>query len=265
MRFFLCGFALILLAGLGSVATRAAEKLPSIEVVPNLPKTTVSLAMSPDGTLLASGEYDGSIQLWEFRSGRLLRTLSRHTQQVLSVKFVADGKQIISASKDLTVKLWDAETGQLLRTSELISPADYTWDVKLSPDGLQMASAQTIKGSDRAGVIKLWDAATGRLIRSFRASAIALAFTADGKRIVGGGGASDYKPGGQITLWDVTSGRLLRTFEQKGLDTVYRIAISPDGTRILSGSSGLAAIWDASTGRNLHSFTFKEFVETVAF
>ena len=272
---FLADLRVLLLAvavistGWTPVPARAGQNQPSIEVVPDLGQSAVSVALSPDGRLLAAGNYDGSIQLWDFGSGRLLRTLVRHSQEVRSVVFVGGGKQVLSASKDMTVKLWDVTTGQLLRTTELRSPAEYMWDIKLSPDGTQVASAQSIKGSDPAGVIKLWDATSGRFIRSMRASPLAVAFTPDGKRLVSGGNANDYKIGGLVTLWDVASGRLIRSFDSAKLPTIYKVAVSADGNRIMSAGSGtgenVVKLWDAATGRNLQSFVHPEYVEALAF
>jgi WD40 repeat protein/uncharacterized caspase-like protein len=256
-------------SGFIPLAARAQQTEPSIGVVPNLGQSPVSVALSPDGKLLAVGNYDGSIQLWDFGSARLLRTLVRHSQEVRSVVFVASGKQIVSAGKDMTVKLWDVTTGELLRTAELRSPAEYMWDIQLSPDGTQVASAQTIKGSDPAGIIKLWDAATGQLIRSIRASPMALAFTPDGKRLVSGGNGVDHKGGSQVTFWDLTNGRLLRSFDHTKFAGVYKVAVSADGSRIMSASTGtndnVVKLWDASTGRNLQTLVHPEFVESLAF
>ncbi|MDR0656484.1 MAG: hypothetical protein LBG22_09250, partial [Treponema sp.] len=44
------------------------------------------------------------------------RTLSGHTDGVISSAFSPDGKYIVSGSTDNTVKLWDTESGREIRT-----------------------------------------------------------------------------------------------------------------------------------------------------
>lgn len=106
------------------------------------------MAMSPDGTLLASGNNDRTITLWEVSTGQGPRTLSDHTGDVWGIAFNPDGTLLASASKDKTIKLWEVSTGQ-----ELSTLTDHTRDVGsvvFSPDGTFLASGSNDK------TIKLW-------------------------------------------------------------------------------------------------------------
>src|SRR5579859_3216451 len=87
-----------------------------------------SVAFSPDGSLLASGNngalldsgnFDTTVTLWDLKSSQLKATLKGPTLPVNSVAFSPDGSLLASASEepggpppDPEVWLWNASTGQ---------------------------------------------------------------------------------------------------------------------------------------------------------
>ena len=68
-----------------------------------------SVAFSPDGQTLASGNFDGSLKLWNLARGKEVRTLTGHTSYVYSVAFSPDGQTLASGSRDKTIKIWGNE------------------------------------------------------------------------------------------------------------------------------------------------------------
>jgi WD40 repeat protein len=87
--------------------------------------------------MIATGSSDRTIKLWRF-DGRLIRTLSGHEDNVLSLAFNPDGNLLASASLDKTVKLWKTE-GNLLAT--LSAHIEGVRSVAFHPDGGLLASA----------------------------------------------------------------------------------------------------------------------------
>jgi RNA polymerase sigma factor (sigma-70 family) len=74
------------------------------------------LAFSPDGRILAAGDVNNSISLWDVVTGRELGKLRGHHGQILSLAFAADGQTLISGSDDTTALVWDlAESQRWLR------------------------------------------------------------------------------------------------------------------------------------------------------
>src|SRR5258705_9649316 len=86
----------------------ATSRLASVFVrQPNHTTRAYSVAFSPDGKILSSASWDGTIKLWDTKSWRELRTLAGHGWGVYQAVFSPDGKQFASASRDATVKVWD--------------------------------------------------------------------------------------------------------------------------------------------------------------
>jgi WD40 repeat protein len=70
------------------------------------------LAISPDGSLLASAGTDGALRLWETDTGKEVRVCWGHRGYVWSAAFSPDGKKLVSGGADQTVRVWDVASGE---------------------------------------------------------------------------------------------------------------------------------------------------------
>jgi WD40 repeat protein len=68
---------------------------------------TLALAVSPDGRILATGGFEGTVGLWELATGKELRKLKGHDGPVLAISFSPDGRRLISGGRDTTALIWD--------------------------------------------------------------------------------------------------------------------------------------------------------------
>ena len=68
-----------------------------------------SVAISPDGQTIVSGNLDNTIKVWNLDTGELLHTLEGHSNSVNSVAISPDGRTIVSGSEDETVKVWQVQ------------------------------------------------------------------------------------------------------------------------------------------------------------
>src|SRR5687767_7697374 len=197
---------LTLLLGLSScpAQTASANNLPP-------PKKTsrgiFGLGFSRDGRTLITGNFNGTVKLWDVASGRLLRSLDGHTDVVYKGVLSPDEKILASCSRDGKIKIWEVATGRELRVL-----SGHTRPVKavaFSPDGKTLASVSN------DGTLRLWDVASGLELRSFvhtrsqevDDSVYSLAFIQHGKIIATGNGD------GTISYWELASGKEVRVLK----------------------------------------------------
>ena len=54
-----------------------------------------------------SCSYDKTIKIWDFDTGKLLKSLEGHEEEVCCVSFSPNGDYIASGSEDTTIKIWN--------------------------------------------------------------------------------------------------------------------------------------------------------------
>ncbi|MCS7065878.1 MAG: hypothetical protein NZL85_06320, partial [Fimbriimonadales bacterium] len=126
----------------------------------NTGAAVLSVAWSPNGQYIATGDANGQVKIWD-SNGTLQRTLTGHTQAVLSVSFHGDSRRVASGSTDSTIQIWDAVNGAHLRT--LTGHTGGVRALAFSPDGNYLASI------DGYGLVKIWNAASYALVRNIQA------------------------------------------------------------------------------------------------
>jgi WD40 repeat protein len=198
-----------------------------------------SVALSPDGQYIVSGELLGTIKIWRLSDGELVRTVEGHTRTLRSLAVSLDGQYIVSAGVDDNVgggapiiKVWRFPDGILIRTMETSSPRG----VSISPDSRYIACGHNDY------TVRVWRLSDGVLVGTLLGNTgipMAPTFSPDGQYIISGG--ADHT----VKVWRFFDGTLLRTLAGHS-GYVFSVAVSPDGRHIVSGSNdGTIEIWTA--------------------
>ena len=223
--------------------------------------TVFVLAFSPDGTRLASGSRDTTVQLWETTPNHAPVTLRKHTGWPTALAFSPDGKLLASGGTDNTVILWDTVTGESLATF-----SDHLSDIRalaFSPDGATLASGS----SD--DTIRFWNTEKRHPLPTHiagHAGYLNKLIRKDESTLVSVAGD------GIITHWDLktsqhTTLQTKNTVERTLFtDFMTTFVFSPDGTRIAGPGldpdlpnptpwyDDILRLIDVSTGRELATF-----------
>ncbi|WP_414584745.1 eIF2A-related protein [Scytonema sp. PCC 10023] len=206
--------------------------------------SVLSVTFSPDGKLLATGDVDGIIRLWQVTNCQQLLTLKGHCGWVWAIAFSPDGRTLASSGNDFSVRLWDVASGRCVRV--LQEHTSGVWSVSFSPDGKTLAS-----GSQDSSV-RLWDVTDGACLRAWHGhagSVWTVTFSPDGRTLASGSQDSS------VRLWDAKTGHCVGALHGHS-GGVRSLAWSPDGQTLASGShDSTVRLWDVRSGVELKDAT----------
>jgi len=204
-----------------------------------------SAALTRDGRLLAYGDQQHKITLWDLSSRKVIASWTAHDDEVGALSFSHDGKILASGSgstqnpKDCSIKLWNVADGTLLvKVGELTTRVS---SITFSPNGKFIAS-----GSDKG--VTVWSSKGGS-IRSLTANYVSsVAISDDGAFLA----AAEKNLAARV--WDLSTGQemgeelnLNRAAGPAVIFAAQAIAFEPGTRRLATGSSnGSVDLWSVS-------------------
>jgi serine/threonine protein kinase/WD40 repeat protein len=155
-----------------------------------------SVAWHPEGKLLATGDSEGRIQIWDVKTRTRLVALEGHVEQVTSLSFHPGGEFLVSTSWDGGVRLWQPSPGRLLMRLPLSA-----W--------VRFSSASQWAGviSQINDQLQLWEVVTSEEYRTFLNPFVSGASILREGAISPDGTLLALGAADGVRLWDIAEGR----------------------------------------------------------
>jgi serine/threonine protein kinase/WD40 repeat protein len=200
-------------------------------------KNTISMAISPDGEMLASGDGVGQVLLWKLSVGSNTQRLDGAQGPISALTYSPDGRRLAAAT-DTAVYIWDISLGRLAKV--------------VAGTGINRlafsANSRRLVGGGSQPTVQLWESQLPPVkvvepVASLEiGTALNLAVASNGRQVVVGG--PDV-----VGVWDFRGTKQLRPFEPVS-GRYLCVAISDDGHWAAGGTlEGMASIWDVETGQ----------------
>jgi WD40 repeat protein len=214
----------------------------------------ISIDISPDGKVIASGGRDKAVKLWNLNTGELIKLLAFRADPIHSVAFSPDGKILATGGstkyknkgqedKTTTIYLWNTHNGELIDTL-----SGHTLRINyliFSPDSRILVS------ESNDGAVKVWNLQTQQLLYTIlEESGISngIAISPDSKslfclRLKG------------ISIWNLSTGELTKKLSRT-IDYPAESRIHPPGDRLLPELHGSIKAWNLEIKKEIFDFSF---------
>ncbi|OQA36484.1 MAG: WD domain, G-beta repeat [Candidatus Dependentiae bacterium ADurb.Bin331] len=203
--------------------------------------TVKAVACSPDGLLVATGSFDGTVRLWDLKNDSSKIIFSDNTKLIQAVVFSHDGTLIAFGGSDKKVSVLSVATNNLI--ANFVGHTDVIKCVAFSPNGKLIASG----GVDKS--ICIWDIEQQKLARKLTGheeQINALVFTHDNNKIISASSDATAR------IWHAVTGQLLNVLKEHTA-SITSLALAHNDSFLLTGSRDTTAIkWILNLNKNLN-------------
>ncbi|XP_050350298.1 WD repeat-containing protein 61-like [Nymphalis io] len=225
----------------------------------------VSVAVSPNGQIIASASLDSTLMIWELTTGNKINAIKTNATDVWKVSFSPDGTHVVSGSQNGKLNVYNIVTNTVEKV--LDSRGKFALSVAWSSDGKSIASgsvdgnvyvfdvsqgklshtlnahAQTVRSIDFSpnskllvtgsndGFVKVFDVANENHQGSLKLNTwvLSVCFSGDGSRV------AVATADGRVTIALVKELKVLQTFQEHN-ETVCDLKFNASGNKLFSVS-----------------------------
>ena len=202
-----------------------------------------AMAFSPDGKVLATGDYSGIVHRWDVETGAMIGRPFAAGSMVVALAFSPDGRLLAtgSASPANQMVLWDLESGR--PRGEPVRFTNWVDCLTFSPDGARLASGS------HDNTVRIIETIDGRVRVTIRLKGWpqGMTFTPDGCHILTNDQAMDAP---SARLWDVQTGEPVSPpASQSRLMSTPPVYLPGFATFAVGNRDGTVRLWDVATAR----------------
>lgn len=190
--------------------------------------------ISPDGRFIALVSLGKPyiVDIWEIKSGKIIKTLEGHQGHILSVQFSPNG-ELIATSQDKTVRIWDVKSGKCINVLEGHTSAVLSCRFCLNGEFVVTRSEDNAMG--------IWNLKSGT--KGLSAGVLDIQFSQDGRQMV-------IAEENVVSVLDVVNDQVIRSFKEPA--TVFFCCFNSDGNHIVTATrDDVVSILDVKSGRRI--------------